>query len=122
MKIGGFFIRKEIYALYVDNHTDINAKKIFKEIQHLNTFYTKITSPLGGGNEIYKNFVSLPYRCYIPNLVRLTQYCYLFYGLSIAFCSETIDFLNVGYNIGSRLIMFLIVGYNVGSIHNPTDL
>ena len=38
------------------------VKKIFKEKQQFYTFYPKITSPLGGGHEIY-NFLS-PYPTY----------------------------------------------------------
>ena len=46
-------------------------KKIFKEIQQFYTFYPKITSPLGGGSWNLQFFVSLPYRWYISNLVKI---------------------------------------------------
>ena len=46
-------------------------KKIFKEIQQFYTFYPKITSLLGWGSWNLQFLVSLPYRCYIPSLVKI---------------------------------------------------
>ena len=46
-------------------------KKIFKEIQQFYTFYPQITSPLGEGSWNLQFLVSLPYRCYTPNLVKI---------------------------------------------------
>ena len=44
-----------------------------KKYINLTLFNPKITSPLDGGHEIYnlQFLISLPYRCYIPNLVRI---------------------------------------------------
>ena len=47
------------------------VKKIFKQIQQFYTFYPQITSPLGGGSWNLQFLVSLPYRCYISNLVNI---------------------------------------------------
>ena len=42
-----------------------------KEILQFYTFYPNITSPLGGGSWNLQFLVSLPYRCHIPNLVKI---------------------------------------------------
>ena len=41
------------------------------KIHQFYTFYPKMKFLWGGGHEIYNFLVSLPYRCYIPNLVKI---------------------------------------------------
>ena len=43
----------------------------FLEVHQFYTFYPKITSPWGRGSWNLQFLVSLPYRCYIPNLVTI---------------------------------------------------
>ena len=59
------------YTLSLSEPCPWVEKKIFQEIQQFYTFYPKITSPLGGGSWNLQFLVSLPYRCYIPNLFKL---------------------------------------------------
>ena len=46
-------------------------KKIFKEIHQFYTFYPQITTPWGGGSWNLQFLVSLQYRCYILNLIKI---------------------------------------------------
>ena len=55
-----------VFSLYEPSPGE---EKIFKEIHQFYTFYPKITSPLGGGHEIY-NFMS-PYHTDATYLVWL---------------------------------------------------
>ena len=43
----------------------------FLEIHQFYTFYPQITSPWGGGVMKFTISCLLPYRCYIPNLVKI---------------------------------------------------
>ena len=53
------------------DHAPEKRRRFFKEI-HLFTNYSKIISPWGGGSHDILHFlVSLPNRCYIPNLVKI---------------------------------------------------
>ena len=47
-------------------------KKIFYEKHQFYTFYSKITSPCGWGSWNLQFPVSFPYRCYIPNVVKIS--------------------------------------------------
>ena len=60
-----------IYLLGLSDQSLGLEKKIFKEIHQFYTFYPKITSPWGRRPWILQFLISLPYRCYIPNLVKI---------------------------------------------------
>ena len=61
------FLGHHYYILFLSEQC-LGEEKIFKEIHE---FYPQITSPWGRGSWNLQFLVSLPYRCYIPNLVKI---------------------------------------------------
>ena len=66
------FLGHHYYILGLSDKCPGVGKKIFKEVQQFYTSYPNITSSLGGGSHL-QFLVSLPYKCYTPNLVKIDQ-------------------------------------------------
>ena len=64
------FLGHHSYILSLTDQCLGVEEKILKEIQQFYIFYPKITFPWQG---VMKFLFSLPYRCYIPNLVRILE-------------------------------------------------
>ena len=69
--MGRCFLGHHYYTLILSETCPRIEKKIFFKIHQFDTFNPKISSRLGGGSWNLQFLVSLPYRCYIPNLVKI---------------------------------------------------
>ena len=77
--LGRPFLDHHYYTLILSETCHWVEKKFFLEIHQFYTSYPKITFPLGGGSWNLQFLVCLPYRSYIPNLVKIgTLICKMF--------------------------------------------
>ena len=70
---GRGFLAHHYYIFSLSARCTGVKKKIFKEIQQFYTFFPKITSPLGGGHEIYNFLFPYPTDATYQIWLRLAQ-------------------------------------------------